>query len=107
MTASLPSGTYGRPPSRVLRQCPENCCGMSALALAPSASNGPRAHPAAGRWPSSRDLARAKRIRLQRHPARRTRDLEVVDGEAPGVLHGLPAPDAVFVGGGASIEMID
>lgn len=28
--------------------------------------------------------------------------LEVVEGQAPGVLAGLPAPDAVFIGGGAS-----
>jgi precorrin-6Y C5,15-methyltransferase (decarboxylating) len=44
---------------------------------------------------------RAERIR-----ANATRlgvpDLEVVVGEAPGALAGLPAPDAVFVGGGGS-----
>jgi precorrin-6Y C5,15-methyltransferase (decarboxylating) len=28
--------------------------------------------------------------------------LEVVEGEAPGVLEGLPAPDAIFIGGGAA-----
>ena len=28
--------------------------------------------------------------------------LRIVDGEAPGILRGLPAPDAVFVGGGVS-----
>jgi precorrin-6Y C5,15-methyltransferase (decarboxylating) len=29
--------------------------------------------------------------------------LEVVEGRAPGALRGLPAPDAVFVGGGATV----
>lgn len=29
-----------------------------------------------------------------------TPKLELIDGEAPGVLAGLPAPDAIFVGGG-------
>ena len=29
-------------------------------------------------------------------------DLEVVSGEAPGALAGLPTPDAVFIGGGAT-----
>jgi precorrin-6B C5,15-methyltransferase / cobalt-precorrin-6B C5,C15-methyltransferase len=65
-----------------------------------------RAHPSCRTVAVERDLARAKRIRLNA-----TRlgvcDLEVVEGEAPGVLRGLPVPDAVFVGGGASIEMID
>jgi precorrin-6Y C5,15-methyltransferase (decarboxylating) len=31
-------------------------------------------------------------------------DLTVIEGEAPGVLSGLPAPDAIFVGGGATTE---
>jgi len=65
-----------------------------------------RAHPSCRTVAVERDLARAKRIRLNA-----TRlgvgDLEVVEGEAPGVLRGLPAPDAVFVGGGASTEVID
>jgi precorrin-6B C5,15-methyltransferase / cobalt-precorrin-6B C5,C15-methyltransferase len=30
--------------------------------------------------------------------------LEIVNGKAPGALSGLPAPDAVFIGGGASEE---
>jgi precorrin-6Y C5,15-methyltransferase (decarboxylating) len=30
--------------------------------------------------------------------------LEVVTGEAPNALHDLPAPDAVFVGGGLTSE---
>lgn len=33
--------------------------------------------------------------------------LDVVTGNAPNALHGLPAPDAVFIGGGLSAEMLD
>lgn len=52
-------------------------------------------------------------IAVERDPARAARitrnaaqmgapDLVVVEGEAPGALAGLPAPDAAFVGGGAT-----
>jgi precorrin-6B C5,15-methyltransferase / cobalt-precorrin-6B C5,C15-methyltransferase len=65
-----------------------------------------RTHPSCRTMAVERDLARAKGIRL--NAARLgVGDLEVVEGEAPGVLCGLPAPDAVFVGGGASTEVID
>ena len=65
-----------------------------------------RAHPGCRTVAVERDPARAKRIHLN---ATRlgVADLEVVQGEAPGVLRGLPTPDAVFVGGGASVELID
>jgi precorrin-6B C5,15-methyltransferase / cobalt-precorrin-6B C5,C15-methyltransferase len=45
-----------------------------------------------------RDALRCARIRdnARRHGT----DIRVVTGEAPGALAGLPAPDAVFVGGG-------
>ncbi len=45
-----------------------------------------------------RDPQRCERIRAnaERHAV----DVRVVPGEAPGALDGLPAPDAVFVGGG-------
>ncbi len=33
--------------------------------------------------------------------------LEIVEGEAPAVLEGLPRPDAVFIGGGATPDMLD
>jgi precorrin-6Y C5,15-methyltransferase (decarboxylating) len=33
-------------------------------------------------------------------------DLRVVEGRAPGVLEGLPTPDAVFVGGGATTPLL-
>lgn len=52
-------------------------------------------------------------VAVERDPARAARardnaarlgvpELAVVEGEAPGVLAGLPAPDAVFVGGGVA-----
>jgi precorrin-6B C5,15-methyltransferase / cobalt-precorrin-6B C5,C15-methyltransferase len=65
-----------------------------------------RAHPSCRTLAVERDVARAKRIHLN---ATRlgVADLEVVEGEAPDVLRGLPTPDAVFVGGGASAELID
>lgn len=34
-------------------------------------------------------------------------DLRVVEGSAPAALQGLPAPDAVFIGGGLGVESID
>jgi len=65
-----------------------------------------RTHPSCRTVAIERDLARAKRIRL--NAARLgVEDLEVVEGEAPGVLSGLPTPDAVFLGGGASAELIE
>jgi len=33
--------------------------------------------------------------------------LEIRDGTAPGALAGLPAPDAVFIGGGLACEVVD
>ena len=33
--------------------------------------------------------------------------LRVVEGEAPGALAGLPAPDAVFLGGGVAAEAFE
>ncbi len=65
-----------------------------------------RSHPGCRTVAIERDLARAKRIRL--NAARLgVPDLKVVEGEAPGVLPGLPTPDAVFVGGGGSVEVIE
>ncbi len=53
-----------------------------------------------------RDLARAKRIRL--NAARLgVPNLEVVEGEAPAALQELPAPHAVFIGGGASEAVVE
>jgi precorrin-6Y C5,15-methyltransferase (decarboxylating) len=33
--------------------------------------------------------------------------LQLIEGEAPAALSGLPAPDAVFIGGGVSMEVIE
>lgn len=52
-------------------------------------------------------------IAIERDPARIARigrnalslgvpDLQIVEGAAPDILHGLPQPDAIFVGGGAT-----
>jgi precorrin-6Y C5,15-methyltransferase (decarboxylating) len=62
-------------------------------------------------WLRAEPTARA--IAIERRAGRRERivrnalalgvpALEVVEGEAPSILAGLPAPDAVFVGGGTS-----
>ena len=45
--------------------------------------------------------------RIRRNAARHRVCVRVVEGEAPGALHGLPEPDAVFIGGtGARFEEI-
>lgn len=45
--------------------------------------------------------------RIWRNAVRYKVDVRVVEGEAPGVLHALPEPDAVFIGGtGARFEEI-
>ncbi|MFS0884420.1 precorrin-6y C5,15-methyltransferase (decarboxylating) subunit CbiE [Aeromicrobium sp. 179-A 4D2 NHS] len=60
-------------------------------------------------WPSARTIAiepRADRVALVRRNAERlgVPGLAVVEGEAPRVLAGLEAPDAVFVGGGSTAD---
>lgn len=58
-----------------------------------------------------RSHRRCRAIAIERHPARLqyladnatalgTPNLEIVAGEAPGALNGLPQPDAIFIGGG-------
>jgi precorrin-6Y C5,15-methyltransferase (decarboxylating) len=60
-----------------------------------------RSHPTARAVAVEADPARAERI--GRNAARLgVPGLDVVTGRAPGVLDGLPDPDAVFVGGGAT-----
>ncbi|MGH1563892.1 precorrin-6y C5,15-methyltransferase (decarboxylating) subunit CbiE [Mumia sp. DW29H23] len=62
-----------------------------------------RVHPSAQAVAVERDPGRAERIR--RNAARLgVPGLEVVEGRAPDALAGLPRPDAVFVGGGATGE---
>ncbi|MFH1557781.1 MAG: cobalamin biosynthesis bifunctional protein CbiET, partial [Pseudomonadota bacterium] len=54
-------------------------------------------------------------IAIESHPERATRiwrnatalgvpHLRIIEGTAPGALAGLPAPDAIFLGGGASAD---
>jgi precorrin-6Y C5,15-methyltransferase (decarboxylating) len=50
-----------------------------------------------------RDVARAARI-ARNAAALGVPDLSIVEGSAPGALQGLPRPDAVFIGGGATAE---
>jgi precorrin-6B C5,15-methyltransferase / cobalt-precorrin-6B C5,C15-methyltransferase len=65
-----------------------------------------RIHPSCRAIAVERDGARAKRIRL--NAARLgVPELQVVVAEAPAVLAGLPIPDAIFVGGGASVDVMD
>jgi precorrin-6Y C5,15-methyltransferase (decarboxylating) len=62
-----------------------------------------RTHPSCRAVAVERDPERAERV------VRNTRrlgvpDVQVVTGEAPAALEGLDAPDAVFVGGGATVD---
>ncbi|GAA2073063.1 precorrin-6y C5,15-methyltransferase (decarboxylating) subunit CbiE [Aeromicrobium tamlense] len=60
-------------------------------------------------WPSARAIAiesrpdRATRVR-RNADAHGVPGLEVVEGDAPAALSGLERPDAVFVGGGATVD---
>ncbi len=60
-----------------------------------------RAHPTCRTVAVEADPARAERIGRNAR-ALGVPGLQVVPGSAPGALAGLPAPDAVFVGGGAT-----
>jgi precorrin-6Y C5,15-methyltransferase (decarboxylating) len=59
------------------------------------------AHPACQAVAIERDGERCARIRRNARQLGVPR-LDIRQGEAPGALAGLPAPDAVFIGGGAS-----
>jgi precorrin-6Y C5,15-methyltransferase (decarboxylating) len=61
-----------------------------------------RAHPTCRAVAVEADGTRAARI-TRNATSLGVPGLEVVEGRAPEVLTGLPAPDAVFVGGGATI----
>lgn len=65
-----------------------------------------RTHPSCRAIAIERDEARAKRIALNAAKLG-VPDLEVVAAEASEALAGLPSPDAIFVGGGATATMID
>jgi precorrin-6B C5,15-methyltransferase / cobalt-precorrin-6B C5,C15-methyltransferase len=59
------------------------------------------AHPSMRAVAIEQDAARAERIRRNAIDLG-VPGLEVVEGTAPAALEGLPAPDAVFIGGGGS-----
>jgi precorrin-6Y C5,15-methyltransferase (decarboxylating) len=65
-----------------------------------------RADPACRAIAIERDLDRAKRIR-ENAGALGVPGLEVLHGEAPGVLASLPRPHAAFVGGGGTSETLE
>lgn len=62
-----------------------------------------RAHPRCRTIAIESDLERAARIGRNAH-ALGVPDLQVVEGRAPSALSGLEAPDAIFIGGGATFE---
>jgi precorrin-6B C5,15-methyltransferase / cobalt-precorrin-6B C5,C15-methyltransferase len=65
-----------------------------------------RSHPSCRAVAVEQNRARAERI-ARNAAALGVPGLSVVAGPAPGALEGLPPPDAVFVGGGASAELLD
>jgi precorrin-6Y C5,15-methyltransferase (decarboxylating) len=62
-----------------------------------------RAHPSCLTFAVESDPERAARIARNAH-AHGVPDLQLVVGRAPDALEGLPAPDAIFIGGGATRE---
>jgi precorrin-6Y C5,15-methyltransferase (decarboxylating) len=64
-----------------------------------------RVHPSSRAVAVEADPQRAHRIR-QNAGSLGVPDLHVVEGRAPGALAGLPTPDAVFVGGGATTPLL-
>lgn len=62
-----------------------------------------RAHPSCRTIAIESDPERAARIARNAH-ALGVPDLQVVEGRAPAALSGLEAPDAIFIGGGATRE---
>ena len=62
-----------------------------------------RAHPTCRTIAIESDPERAARIARNAH-ALGVPDLQVVEGRAPSALAGLEAPDAIFIGGGATRE---
>lgn len=63
-------------------------------------------HPACRTIAVERRADRAARVR-RNATAMGVPALQVIDGPAPSALAGLPAPDAVFLGGGAQADVID
>ncbi|RMB62427.1 precorrin-6Y C5,15-methyltransferase (decarboxylating) subunit CbiT [Tessaracoccus antarcticus] len=54
-----------------------------------------------------RNSARAARVRANAERLTEPGVLQVVEGSAAGVLDGLPVPDAVFIGGGGTVEVVE
>jgi precorrin-6B C5,15-methyltransferase / cobalt-precorrin-6B C5,C15-methyltransferase len=63
-------------------------------------------HPSNRAVAIERDAARTGRI-ARNASALGVPELSIVEGSAPGVLQGLPQPDAIFIGGGATDRTID
>lgn len=62
-----------------------------------------RAHPSCLTFAIESDPVRADRV-MRNAQALGVLDLQLVIGRAPRALEGLPAPDAIFIGGGATRE---
>lgn len=65
-----------------------------------------RQHPRNRVYAVERDPERAKRVRRNAR-ALGVPGLSVVEGESAGLLHELPTPDAVFIGGGATTSIVE
>jgi precorrin-6Y C5,15-methyltransferase (decarboxylating) len=112
-TPGLPDAAYDS--DGALTKWPVRAVTLAALAPTPGAllwDVGAGSGSVAIEWLRAEPTARA--IAVERRPDRRERiarnaltlgvpALEIVAGEAPAVLAGLPAPDAVFAGGGVSV----
>ena len=98
-TASSPSVRCAPSPSPRWSRATGSCCGTSASAPARSPSNGCCAIRRCAPSASRRDAARAD-IAARNAASLGTPELQIVHGRAPEALQGLPAPDAVFIGGG-------
>ena len=99
-TGRSPSARSARHSLRRSRRAAASCCGTSAQAQARSRSSGCCADPSQPRRRASRRAPSAQRASAQRRGFG-VPGLDVVDRHAPEALAGLPAPDAIFVGGGA------
>ena len=104
-TGNSPSATSARSRWPGSARCRGSCSGTSAPAPGRSPSSGARAP----RVPGGRDRAgRGRAARIGRNATRLgVPGLRVVHGAAPAALAGLPAPDAVFVGGGDGPGVLD
>ena len=98
-TASSPSARSAPSRSPTSRRGPGSCCGTSGRATGRSGSSGCGPTATCRAVAVESDDARAARIAANADALGVPR-LRVVRGRAPEALAGLPAPDAVFIGGG-------